>query len=83
MTVGPIAGVLFISTEKVTFCSERMIKRSSSDGGSVRVLYKVMENSFDGFNIKEHNHIMKQQISNDSYAHESGCDPPGKNRDGQ
>lgn len=42
-TAGPIAGVLFISTEKVGFCSERMIKLSCPNGKSIRVLYKVIE----------------------------------------
>jgi hypothetical protein len=40
-TAGPIAGLLFISTEKVAFCSERSIKFSSPSGKSVRVHYKV------------------------------------------
>ncbi|KAG6773649.1 hypothetical protein POTOM_020941 [Populus tomentosa] len=41
-TAGPIAGLLFISTEKVAFCSERSIKISSPRGKSVRVHYKVL-----------------------------------------
>lgn len=40
-TAGPIAGVLFVSTEKVAFCSERTIKLSCPNGKSVRVHYKV------------------------------------------
>ena len=40
-TAGPIAGLLFISTEKVAFCSERSIKLSSPDGKLVRIHYKV------------------------------------------
>jgi len=40
-TAGPIAGLLFVSTEKVAFCSERSIKISSPSGKSVRVHYKV------------------------------------------
>ena len=40
-TAGPIAGLLFVSTEKVAFCSERSIKFSSPSGKSVRVHYKV------------------------------------------
>ncbi|CAI9113349.1 OLC1v1013933C1 [Oldenlandia corymbosa var. corymbosa] len=40
-TAGPIAGILFISTEKVAFCSERKIRLSSSTGGAVRTSYKV------------------------------------------
>lgn len=40
-TAGPIAGLLFISTDKVAFCSERSIKLSSSKGELVRIHYKV------------------------------------------
>ncbi|KAI4382616.1 hypothetical protein MLD38_008558 [Melastoma candidum] len=40
-TAGPIAGILFVSTEKVSFCSERTIKLSCPNGKSVRVHYKV------------------------------------------
>ena len=40
-TEGPIAGILFISTEKVAFCSERPINFSSADGELVRAPYKV------------------------------------------
>ncbi|XP_057421903.1 GEM-like protein 4 isoform X2 [Lotus japonicus] len=41
-TSGPIAGVLFISTEKVAFCSERPITCTSAAGELVRVPYKVL-----------------------------------------
>ncbi|KAG4910005.1 GEM-like protein 4 [Glycine soja] len=40
-TSGPIAGLLFISTDKVAFCSDRSIKISSPNGDDVRVHYKV------------------------------------------
>lgn len=40
-TSGPIAGLLFISTDKVAFCSDRSIKISSPNGEDVRVHYKV------------------------------------------
>jgi len=40
-TSGPIAGLLFISTEKVAFCSDRSIKVSSPNGEDIRVHYKV------------------------------------------
>ncbi|XP_028110438.1 GEM-like protein 4 [Camellia sinensis] len=38
---GPIAGLLFISTYKVAFRSERSIKLSSPNGQAVRIHYKV------------------------------------------
>ncbi|KAJ1400155.1 PH-like domain superfamily [Sesbania bispinosa] len=40
-TSGPIAGLLFISTEKIAFCSDRSIKISSPEGEFTRVHYKV------------------------------------------
>ncbi|CAN4080897.1 unnamed protein product [Withania somnifera] len=41
-TAGPMAGLLFISTEKVSFCSERSIKLLSPTGKLLRIRYKVM-----------------------------------------
>lgn len=41
-TAGPIAGLLFISNQKVAFCSERSIKISSPNGELLRVHYKVL-----------------------------------------
>ncbi|CAN0909011.1 Putative GEM-like protein 8 [Linum grandiflorum] len=41
-TAGPIAGLLFISTHKLAFCSDRSIKFSSPNGESIRVHYKVL-----------------------------------------
>ncbi|XP_065867344.1 GEM-like protein 4 [Euphorbia lathyris] len=41
-TAGPLAGLLFISTEKIAFCSERSIKMTSSGGKSVGIHYKVV-----------------------------------------
>ncbi|MCD9642197.1 hypothetical protein HAX54_028880 [Datura stramonium] len=40
-TAGPIAGLLFISTDKVAFCSERSIKLLSPTGKLLRFCYKV------------------------------------------
>ncbi|EEF49626.1 GEM-like protein 4 [Ricinus communis] len=41
-TAGPIAGLLFISSDKLAFCSERSIKLSSPEGKMVRIHYKVV-----------------------------------------
>ncbi|RYR57949.1 hypothetical protein Ahy_A05g023618 isoform A [Arachis hypogaea] len=41
-TAGPIAGVLFVSTKKVAFCSENHITFSSSSGELVSAPYKVL-----------------------------------------
>lgn len=44
-SAGPIAGILFISTFKICFCSERSITVHSSSagggGGLIRIPYKV------------------------------------------
>ncbi|KAL6568826.1 hypothetical protein OROHE_003567 [Orobanche hederae] len=41
-TAGPIAGLLFISNNRVAFCSERSIKVTSTAGKLLKVHYKVM-----------------------------------------
>ncbi|KAH6809785.1 GRAM domain-containing protein / ABA-responsive protein-like protein [Perilla frutescens var. frutescens] len=41
-TAGPIAGLLFVSTDRVAFCSERSIRISSPTGKLLKVHYKVM-----------------------------------------
>ncbi|KAI4358020.1 hypothetical protein L6164_001931 [Bauhinia variegata] len=41
-TSGPIAGLLFISTDKVAFCSDRSIQITSPKGETFRVYYKVV-----------------------------------------
>jgi len=42
-TAGPIAGMLFISTEKISFHSDRPLNLASPKGGRTRVPYKVIE----------------------------------------
>ncbi|KAK3012876.1 hypothetical protein RJ639_009226 [Escallonia herrerae] len=46
-TAGPIAGLLFISTDKVAFCSDRSIKLSSPTGEFVKVQYKITDRRLD------------------------------------
>lgn len=41
-TSGPIAGLLFISTEKIAFCSERSLPFTSPSGGMEATPYKVI-----------------------------------------
>lgn len=41
-TAGPIAGLFFISTDRIAFCSERSIKFSTPTGELIRIHYKVM-----------------------------------------
>ncbi|CAN4090351.1 unnamed protein product [Withania somnifera] len=40
-TTGPMAGLLFISTDKIAFCSERSIKLLSPTGKLLRIRYKA------------------------------------------
>ena len=41
-TAGPIAGILFVSTKKVAFCSERPTTFSSAAGELLSAPYKVV-----------------------------------------
>ncbi|MQL72191.1 hypothetical protein Taro_004531 [Colocasia esculenta] len=41
-TAGPIAGMLFISTEKIAFHSDRSLPITSPNGEVIRIPYKVM-----------------------------------------
>ncbi|KAL5721319.1 hypothetical protein ACHQM5_004977 [Ranunculus cassubicifolius] len=41
-TAGAIAGLLFISTEKIAFCSKRSLRFTSSSGELIRTPYKVI-----------------------------------------
>ncbi|KAL5543055.1 hypothetical protein UlMin_010765 [Ulmus minor] len=41
-TAGPLAGLIFISTHKIAFCSQKSIKFSSPNGEVIRVRYKVV-----------------------------------------
>ncbi|KAK3019043.1 hypothetical protein RJ639_003738 [Escallonia herrerae] len=58
-TAGPIAGLLFITNEKVAFCSERSIKISSPAGDVVKLHYKVLiplgkiKRSYESENVKD------------------------------
>ncbi|XP_038892955.1 GEM-like protein 7 [Benincasa hispida] len=40
-TAGPLAGLLFISSHKIAFCSDKSIKLSSQNGDHIRIHYKV------------------------------------------
>ncbi|KAL0728433.1 hypothetical protein Bca4012_024526 [Brassica carinata] len=40
-TAGPIAGLLFISSKKMAFCSEKSVKVASPQGDMIRIHYKV------------------------------------------
>ena len=40
-TTGPLAGLLFISTHRIAFCSDKPLKVPSSNGDHLRIHYKV------------------------------------------
>ena len=42
-TSGPLAGILFTSTHKIAFCSDRSIKISSPEGELIQIRYKVCD----------------------------------------
>lgn len=51
-TAGPIAGIFFVSTVKVAFCSERHTSFSSANGELVKAPYKVSLNFKTNFAFK-------------------------------
>lgn len=61
-TAGPIAGLLFISTEKVAFCSERSLKFYSSKGELIRVHYKVLAQIWYLFHLGFYWYLLFQVI---------------------
>ncbi|CAH2044174.1 unnamed protein product [Thlaspi arvense] len=63
-TAGPIAGLLFISSKKIAFCSERSIKVASSKGDLIRVHYKV---SIPLCNIKGVNQSINSEKPSQKY----------------
>ncbi|XP_054795067.1 GEM-like protein 4 [Prosopis cineraria] len=59
-TSGPIAGLLFISTEKVAFCSDRSIKITSSEGEVIGgVHYKVLIPLFKIRSVNQSKNVKK------------------------
>ena len=66
-TAGPIAGLLFISNQRVSFCSERSIKFSSPNGELVRFHYKV---SFS-HNSLSHTHTHTHNSLSHTHTHNS------------
>ena len=63
-TSGPIAGLLFISTHKVAFCSDKSFKVSSSNGELIRVHYKV---SIPHEKIQQVNQSQNMKKSSEKY----------------
>ncbi|GFS39070.1 GRAM domain-containing protein [Actinidia rufa] len=69
-TAGPIAGLLFISADKLAFCSERSIKLSSPNGEFIRIHYKVLIpvgkilRANESQNVKSHKYIELITVDN-------------------
>lgn len=71
-TAGPIAGILFVSTEKAAFCSERPIAIHSS-GSLVRIPYKLLipvkkiKGAFEGENVNHPSQEYIQVVTQDNF----------------
>lgn len=73
-TAGPIAGLLFISTDKVAFCSERSIKILSANGKSYIIrCYKVtiplrkIKSANESHNVKKPSQKYVQVVTEDKF----------------
>ncbi|KAL2233190.1 UNVERIFIED_CONTAM: putative GEM-like protein 8 [Sesamum indicum] len=72
-TAGPIAGVLFISNNRVAFCSERSIKLSSPTGKLLKAHYKVMiplrkiKRATESENVKKPTQKYVQIVTEDNF----------------
>ncbi|KAK6122256.1 hypothetical protein DH2020_044004 [Rehmannia glutinosa] len=72
-TAGPIAGLLFISNDRVAFCSERSIKVSSPTGKLLKVHYKVMipltkiKRAIESENVKKPTQKYVQLVTEDNF----------------
>ncbi|KAK6122489.1 hypothetical protein DH2020_043775 [Rehmannia glutinosa] len=72
-TAGPIAGLLFISNDRVAFCSERSIKVSSPTGKLLKVHYKVMiplrkiKRAIESENVKKPTQKYVQIVTEDNF----------------
>ncbi|KAK4479692.1 hypothetical protein RD792_015222 [Penstemon davidsonii] len=72
-TVGAIAGLLFVSNNKVAFCSERSIKISSATGKLLKLHYKVMiplgqiKRANESENVKKPTQKYVQLVTEDNF----------------
>ncbi|KAL8464843.1 hypothetical protein ACS0TY_034362 [Phlomoides rotata] len=72
-TAGPIAGILFISTQKVAFCSERSIAVHSASGGLIRIPYKLsipvkkIKGANEGANVNNPSHKYIEIVTEDDF----------------
>ncbi|KAL0446632.1 UNVERIFIED_CONTAM: putative GEM-like protein 8 [Sesamum latifolium] len=72
-TAGPIAGILFVSNNRVAFCSERSIKLSSPTGKLLKAHYKVMiplrkiKRAAESENVKKPTQKYVQIVTEDNF----------------
>ncbi|KAL0357645.1 UNVERIFIED_CONTAM: putative GEM-like protein 8 [Sesamum calycinum] len=73
-TAGPMPGILFISTQKLAFCSERPITLRSSSGESlIKTPYKVsipmkkIESAYESENVKNPGHKYIEIVTKDQF----------------
>ncbi|KAL0409110.1 UNVERIFIED_CONTAM: GEM-like protein 4 [Sesamum radiatum] len=72
-TAGPIAGLLFVSNNRVAFCSERSIKLSSPSGKPLKAHYKVMiplrkiKRAAESENVKKPTEKYVQIVTDDNF----------------
>ncbi|XP_042448882.1 GEM-like protein 7 [Zingiber officinale] len=62
-TAGPITGLLFVSINKIAFCSDQSIRITSPEGSLVRVPYKVLIplGKVKGISLHENSHKTNQK----------------------
>ena len=82
-TAGPIAGLLFISTDKIAFCSDRSIKVSSSAGELIRFHYKVWLLSCSSSSSSSSSSFFLCAKSRKKCLCSAGSDSSRKNRENQ
>nr|GEV19753.1 hypothetical protein [Tanacetum cinerariifolium] len=72
-TAGPIAGILFVSTERVGFCSDRSLKIYSTTGELLKFQYKVsiplskIKGVEESMNMKKPSKKYVELVTDDSF----------------
>ncbi|CAN4080902.1 unnamed protein product [Withania somnifera] len=73
MTAGPMAGILFISTDKIAFCGDKSIKLLSPTGKLLRICYKVLvpinkvKKAKESENMEKPSHKYIQLVTEDNF----------------
>ncbi|KAL6332586.1 hypothetical protein AAG906_009008 [Vitis piasezkii] len=66
-TGGPIAGLLFISSQRIAFCSDRSIKFSSPNGELIRIHYKKDKRANQSENVKNPSQKYMEIVTVDNF----------------